>query len=99
MSVQYTEKNGDARKALTERMLQGDMTVSNKEVTAAYEIDPYFDVNDIPLDSIDPSHPALFQHDTLWDHFARLRREDPVHYHEESNFPFTCHLLRFWFLE
>ena len=84
MSVQYTEKNGDARKALTERMLQGDMTVSNKEVAAAYEIDPYFDVNDIPLDSIDPSHPALFQHDTLWDHFARLRREDPVHYHEES---------------
>ena len=59
MIVQYTEKNGDARKALTERMLQGDMTVSNKEVAAAYEIDPYFDVKDIPLDSIDPSHPAL----------------------------------------
>ncbi len=84
MSVQYTEKNGDARKALTERMLQGDMTVSNKEVAAAYEIDPYFDANEIPLNSIDPSHPALFQHDTLWEHFARLRREDPVHYHEES---------------
>ncbi len=84
MSVQYTEKNGDARKALTKRMLAGDMTVSNKEIAAAYEIDPHFDVNDIPLDSMDPSHPALFQHDTLWDHFARLRREDPVHYHEES---------------
>jgi cytochrome P450 len=84
MSVQDIEKNGDTRKALSQRMQDGDMTVSNKEVADAYEIDPFFDVNDIPLDSIDPSHPALFQNDTLWDHFARLRREDPVHFHEES---------------
>jgi cytochrome P450 len=84
MSVQYIEKNGDTRKALSQRMQDGDMTVSNKEVADAYQIDPFFDVNDIPLDSIDPSHPALFQNDTLWDHFARLRREDPVHFHEES---------------
>ncbi|MFT5794145.1 MAG: hypothetical protein ACI9OF_002199, partial [Saprospiraceae bacterium] len=71
MSVQYIEKNGDTRKALSQRMQDGDMTVSNKEVADAYQIDPFFDVNDIPLDSIDPSHPALFQNDTLWDHFAR----------------------------
>ncbi|MBL4681738.1 MAG: cytochrome P450 [Pseudomonadales bacterium] len=61
------------------------MTVSNKEIADAFEIDPHFDVNKIPLDDIDPSHPALFANDTVWDHFARLRKEDPVHYHKESS--------------
>ena len=84
MSVQYLDPNGETRHALMERMKSGDLTVSNKEVASAFAIDPHFDVNEIPLDSLDPSHPALFESDTLWEHFARLRRESPVHYHEES---------------
>ena len=32
------------------------------------------------LDSIDVSHPSLYQDDTWPAYFARLRREDPVHY-------------------
>ncbi|XOV90716.1 MAG: cytochrome P450 [Pseudomonadota bacterium] len=65
-------------------MGEGDLTVSNKEVAQAFAIDPHFPVDEIPLDGLDPSHPALFEHDTLWEHFARLRKEDPVHFHEES---------------
>ena len=36
--------------------------------------------------SSDLSHPALFVNDTMWTHFERLRKEDPVHYHENSMF-------------
>ena len=38
----------------------------------------------IPLDELDVSDPALFQNDTIHDYFARLRREDPVHYCSKS---------------
>jgi cytochrome P450 len=41
-------------------------------------------VNDIPIDKIDVSKPILFQTDVVGDYFARLRREDPVHYCAES---------------
>ena len=40
----------------------------------------------IPLDQIDVSDPSLFEDDTLWAYFERLRREDPVHYLQNSNF-------------
>ena len=40
----------------------------------------------IKLDKIDVSDPSLFEHDKLWDYFARLRQEDPVHYCEDSAF-------------
>ncbi|HQN14619.1 MAG TPA: hypothetical protein PLP74_21100, partial [Quisquiliibacterium sp.] len=43
-------------------------------------------VNDIPLDQIDVSNPKLFQDDTIHPYFARLRREDPVHYCKDSRF-------------
>ena len=86
MSDQYLGDNSEDRKALLARMRVGDLTVSNKEVASAFEIDPGFDPYSIELDSIDPSHPALFVADTLWPHFERLRAEDPVHYHEESMF-------------
>ena len=33
-----------------------------------------------PLESLDPAQPALFQNDTMWPIFERLRREDPVHF-------------------
>jgi len=37
-----------------------------------------------PLDAIDVSDPALYQQDCFYDLFARLRRDDPVHYCEDS---------------
>ena len=42
------------------------------------------DVERIPLDSIDVSDPQLYQDDVWHPYFARLRREDPVHYCRES---------------
>lgn len=40
----------------------------------------------MPIDEINVSDPMLFQSDTLWPYFERLRKEDPVHYCAESNF-------------
>jgi cytochrome P450 len=42
------------------------------------------DVDSIPLDDIDVSDPALYQHDTWYKLFARLRRDAPVHYCADS---------------
>ena len=33
-----------------------------------------------PLETIDPSDPELFETNTMWGYFERLRAEDPVHY-------------------
>ncbi len=44
--------------------------------------DPY----SIPLDKIDVSDSELFETDTLWGYFERLRKEAPVHYCAESDF-------------
>jgi cytochrome P450 len=41
---------------------------------------------DIPLDKIDVADPALFQNNTMWPYFERLRNEDPVHYCAEGMF-------------
>jgi cytochrome P450 len=38
----------------------------------------------IPLDSIDVSNPHLYQDDTWQPYFARLRRDDPVHYTKDG---------------
>lgn len=40
----------------------------------------------VPLDEINMSDPTLFQTDTHWGYFERLRKEDPVHYCKESLF-------------
>ena len=48
--------------------------------------DPY----SIPLDKIDVSDSELFETDTLWGYFERLRKEDPVHYCAESDFGSYC---------
>jgi cytochrome P450 len=45
-------------------------------------VDPY----SIPLDKIDVSDSEIFETDTLWGYFERLRNEDPVHYCAESEF-------------
>jgi cytochrome P450 len=86
MGVQYIERDDTKRRDLSARMQNGDLTVSNKEVMDVFRIDPRFDPHEIPLNDLDPSHPALFANDTLWEHFSRLRREDPVHFHERSMF-------------
>src|SRR5262249_30890480 len=40
--------------------------------------------NGVPLDRIDVSDPRLYQDDVWYPYFARLRREDPVHFCPES---------------
>src|SRR5579872_4204199 len=38
----------------------------------------------LPLDKLNVAQPLLFQSDTLWPYFERLRKEDPVHFCAES---------------
>jgi cytochrome P450 len=38
----------------------------------------------LPLDQIDVSKPRLFQEDSVHHYFERLRRDDPVHWHENE---------------
>ncbi|MDE0942159.1 MAG: cytochrome P450 [Alphaproteobacteria bacterium] len=40
----------------------------------------------LPLDKIDVSDPAIYQHDAFRPYFERLRREDPIHYCADSPF-------------
>jgi cytochrome P450 len=44
------------------------------------------DARSVPLDAIDVSDPALFETNTHWGYFDRLRREDPVHFAESPLF-------------
>ena len=44
------------------------------------------DPHSIPLERIDVADAELFETDTLWGYFERLRNEDPVHYCAESEF-------------
>ncbi len=40
----------------------------------------------MPLNKIDVSRAELYEADTHWDYFARLRRDDPIHFCSESEF-------------
>jgi len=40
----------------------------------------------VPLDAIDVSDPQIYQDDTWYGYFARLRRDDPVHYVRDSRY-------------
>ena len=42
------------------------------------------DAYSVPLDKIEIWNPDRFRNNTLWPYFARLRKEDPVHYTAES---------------
>ena len=44
------------------------------------------DPHSIPLEDIDVSDSELFETDTFWGYFERLRNEDPVHYCRASDF-------------
>lgn len=81
---QYIGSSAEERTDLMWRRRRRDATLTNKEVADAFAVDPYVDPNDLSLDEIDPSNPAFFVHGTHGQHFERLRREDPVHYHDFS---------------
>ncbi len=49
----------------------------------------------VPLDAIDVADSSLFEHDAHGPYFARLRREDPVHYTAESPFGAYWSVTRF----
>jgi cytochrome P450 len=53
--------------------------------------DPY----SIPLEKIDVSDSELFETDTHWGYFERLRKEDPIHYCAESDFGPYWSITRF----
>ena len=53
-------------------------------MNAPVHFDPAADAETMPLDQIDVSDPRLFQNDTYYPYFARLRREDPVHYRKDG---------------
>jgi cytochrome P450 len=40
----------------------------------------------MPLADFDPGNPELFRTDSFWPYFDRLRREEPVHYCQDSMF-------------
>ena len=43
-------------------------------------------IYDVPLATLNPAQPALFQQDAMWPIFDRLRKEDPVHFTPESDY-------------
>ena len=47
---------------------------------------------EIPLERIDVSDPKLYEDDTWQPLFARLRRDDPVHYCAESVYGPTLYM-------
>jgi cytochrome P450 len=47
---------------------------------------PHHDVYSLPLDDIDVSDPQIYQDDTWYSYFERLRREAPVHWCRESRY-------------
>ncbi len=59
---------------------------SNREWLKDWEIDPHVDPETIDLPKLNPAHHALFEANTVFPYFERLRREAPVHLCEESQF-------------
>jgi cytochrome P450 len=55
-------------------------------MNAPVHADAATDVYAIPLDAIDVSDPQLYQDDTWYPYFERLRREDPVHFCPDSRY-------------
>jgi cytochrome P450 len=49
----------------------------------------------MPIDAIDVSDGTLFEHDAYAPYFARLRRDDPVHYTADSPFGAYWSITRF----
>ena len=81
---QYVRGSGAERLDVMERRRRFDPSLTNRELADVFEVDPHVDVNALSLEEIDPSNQAYFLHGTHWPHFERMRREDPVHYHDFS---------------
>lgn len=58
----------------------------NKVIESAVSASVQQAVDAVPLDEINVSDPGLFQSNSIWAYFERLRNEDPVHYCKESDF-------------
>ena len=55
-------------------------------MNAPAHFDPVADAQALPLDKIDVSNPRLYQDDIYAPYFARLRRDDPVHYQADGQY-------------
>ena len=55
-------------------------------MTAPLDVPADSDVGNLALEDIDVSDPQLYQDDVWYPYFARLRREDPVHYCRQSQY-------------
>jgi cytochrome P450 len=53
-------------------------------MNAPVHADPIADARTLPLHAIDVSNPRLYQDDIWHPYFARLRREDPVHWTQDG---------------
>ncbi|MFN3236124.1 MAG: cytochrome P450 [Pseudomonadales bacterium] len=60
--------------------------MSNQEALEKWAIDVNVDPYSLPLETLDPGHPSLFEHDKFMPYFDRLRAEDPLHYTPDSMF-------------
>ena len=62
------------------------MTIQLRETTmnAPIVLEPLADAERMPLDQIDVSDPKLYQNHVWQPYFARLRREEPVHWRENG---------------
>ena len=57
-----------------------------RELWTEWAIDAHQDPYAIPLDDFVCSHPFLFRENTVMPYFERLRKEDPVHFSQDSPF-------------
>ena len=58
------------------------------------------EAHSLPLDKIDVSDPQLYQDDTYYPYFERLRREAPVHWCRESRYGLAiCVGLNYTYVE
>lgn len=60
--------------------------LSNKDTWKEWAIDVDQDPYAIPLEKLNPGHPALFEANKVLPYFERLRKEAPIHLCEESQF-------------
>ena len=51
--------------------------------------------HDLPLEDLDVSNWYLMENDAIWPYFARLRKEDPIHYHTDSRYGPYWSITRF----
>ena len=65
------------------------------DVIEEWRIDPTTDAMDMPLTDLNPAHPARFVAGTELPVFDRLRREQPVHFSENSQFGPYWSITRF----